>query len=150
MKTTMKPTVIVSLFAVALLAACSKKEEATPGVAAATESQKSTANVVEDVKKQADSVAASAKATAADAVKQVEAAKDSAVNNVNAVIEKAKTLISETKYEDASKLLQQLAAQTLTPEQQKLVDDLKAQIQKALASKATGDASGAVGNLLKK
>jgi thioredoxin-like negative regulator of GroEL len=150
MKTTKIPTVIVSVCAVALFAACSKKEETTPRAATASETQKSTATMVDEVKKQADTVAANANATAADAVKQVEAAKDSAVDKVNAVIEKAKTLIAETKYEDASKLLQQLAAQQLTPEQQKLVDDLKAQIQKALSSKATSDAAGAVGNLLKK
>jgi hypothetical protein len=149
MKMTKQPTIIVCVCAAALLMACSKKEEATPA-AATRETQNSTATMVDEVKKQADAVTVNAKATAADAVKQVEAAKDSAVSNVNAVIEKAKTLVAETKYEDASKLLQQLAVQTLTPEQQKFVDDLKAQIQKALASKATSDASGAVGNLLKK
>ena len=149
MKTTKKSPVIVSVCAAALLlSACGKKDATAP--VATSDSQKSAASVVDDVKKQADSVAASAKATAADAVKEVEAAKESAANSVQAAIDKAKNLIAETKYEDASRLLQQLAAQTLTPDQQKLVDGLRAQIQKALSAKATSDVTGAAGNLLKK
>lgn len=83
-------------------------------------------------------------------VKQAAAAKDSAASGVQALIDKAKALVGEGKYEDASRSLQQLAGQTLTVEQQKLVDGLKEQIQKALASRATGEAATSVGNLLKK
>jgi hypothetical protein len=66
------------------------------------------------------------------------------------LIDKAKSLIAESKFSDASSVLQQLTGQTLSGDQAKLVDALKEQIQKALAAKATDNAAGAAGNLFKK
>jgi Arc/MetJ-type ribon-helix-helix transcriptional regulator len=65
------------------------------------------------------------------------------------LIDKAKSLIAEGKFSDASSVLQQLTGLSLTSEQTKLVDGLKEQIQKALAAKAAGDAAGAAGGFLK-
>ena len=65
------------------------------------------------------------------------------------MIDKAKNLVADGKFSDATTVLQQLTGLSLTVEQQKLVDGLKDQIQKALAAKAAADAAGAAGNLLK-
>jgi hypothetical protein len=46
--------------------------------------------------------------------------------------------------------LQQLGSLTLTPEQQKMVDDLKKIIQTALGNKAATDGASAVQGLLNK
>ena len=79
-----------------------------------------------------------------------EAAKVTGNETVQMLIDKAKSLIAENKFSDASGVLQQLSGQSLNGEQKTLVESLKEQIQKALAAKATENAAGAAGNLLKK
>jgi len=81
---------------------------------------------------------------------KVEAAKAAATAKTQELIVKATSLVAEGKYSDASAVLQQLAGQTLSSDQQKLVDGLKEQIQKALVAKAAENAAGSVGDLLKK
>jgi hypothetical protein len=49
-----------------------------------------------------------------------------------------KSLVDQKKYSEASALLQQVTSLQLTPDQQRLVDGLKAEIQQALAGKAAG------------
>jgi LAS superfamily LD-carboxypeptidase LdcB len=79
-----------------------------------------------------------------------------AASQAQGLIDKAKALAGEGKYQDALNIIQQLSAIKLTPEQQKLVDDLKAQVQKmmadaatkAAADKATTEANKAIGGLL--
>src|SRR5260221_306791 len=61
-----------------------------------------------------------------------------ATSQAQGLIDKAKSLVDGGQYADASKLLQQLANMKLTPEQQKMVDDLKATFQKSLAGSALG------------
>ena len=65
----------------------------------------------------------------------------------NSLVDQAKSLLGQNKYTEALNSLQQLSSLKLTPEQEKIVSDLKAQIEKAMAGKT---ASEAVGNLLKK
>ncbi len=113
------------------------------------------ATTTDDIKKAADSAA---DATAKAAEKTADAVKEGAAKAVDAVkagttdtsaeglIEKAKSLVAENKFAEASNILQQLANFKLTDEQTKLVNSLKEQIQKALASKA----AGGVDNLLNK
>jgi len=124
------------------------------------------ARVADAAKAEAEKVAAAAKAEAAkveaakaeaakvEAAKleaaKVEAAKAAASAKTQELIVKATSLVAEGKYSDASAVLQQLAGQTLSSDQQKLVDGLKEQISNALVAKAASDATGSVGNLLKK
>jgi hypothetical protein len=127
------------------LAGCSKSESVTPA----------TDDVNKTVSSAADAVAKTAEATKAEAVKAVDAAKTEvakAADNSKAqeLIDKAKSLVAENKFADASTVLQQLAGQSLSGEQQALVTSLKEQIQKVLAAKATDNAAGTVGNLLQK
>jgi len=89
---------------------------------------------------EAQKAVAAAKTTAttalADATKQADSAKTSVTAQAQALIDKAKVLVTEKKYQDALASLQQLTGFQLTTEQQKMVADLKTTIQSALNSEA--------------
>jgi hypothetical protein len=87
-------------------------------------------------------------ATQAVATAAAAAASSAAGTQVQALIDKAKGLLSDQKYQDALNTVQQLSNLKLTPEQQTLVDSLKAQIQSAMAKSATSNAASALGNIL--
>lgn len=57
-------------------------------------------------------------------------------SQANVLIEQAKGLVTNKNYKEALGVLQQLTTVKLTPEQQKLVTDLKTQAQAAMASSA--------------
>jgi hypothetical protein len=127
-------TIALSLCSVLLLAAgCSKEETSTPTPPATptAEAGKSTMQQTVDAAK-----AAGEKAVA------------EASNKADEMIKQAKGLVDANKYTDASNLLQQLGAMKLTPEQQKLVEDLRTAIKNALAKRATSEGTKAVGDLL--
>lgn len=128
------------------LASCGKNESVTTTTddanKAAASAAAAAAKTPEAAKAEAAKAADAAKAEAAKA----EAAKAADNSKAQELIDKAKGLVAENKFADASSVLLQLARQSLSGEQQKLVDGLKEQIQKALAAKAVG----AAGNLLKK
>jgi outer membrane PBP1 activator LpoA protein len=109
--------------AIAAVVGCSKQEP-TPSAPVAT--------------KQAVAPAAPAASTAA------------AKSDAASLIDKARSLITDKKYSEASDLLKRLSSMKLTPEQKKLVDDLMAQAQKAIAgvSGATRSATDAAGGML--
>ncbi len=67
-----------------------------------------------------------------------------------ALIEQAQKLVSGSKFEEASKILKQIASYNLSPDQQKIVSDLKAVVEKAVAAKVTAEGVKAVGDLFKK
>jgi cysteinyl-tRNA synthetase len=144
----MKTKTILFTCAAALalgLAGCSKNEPITPTANDANKAPEATNAVAEATNAVAEATNAVAEAT--NAVAEATNAVDT--SNVQALIDKAKSLVAETNFTEASSVLQQLAGQSLTDEQQKLVDSLKDQIQKALAAKAAGGAAGAAGDLLK-
>lgn len=64
------------------------------------------------------------------------------------LIDRAKSLYGEKKYQDALTSLAGLANVQLTPDQQKVVDSLKTQIQSALAKNTATDAGSALGGVL--
>jgi hypothetical protein len=91
---------------------------------------------------------AAAEQTAKTVTSQAQTAVAAANTQIQGLIDKAKGLLAEQKYQDALNTLQQLTTFKLSDEQQKLVDGLKAQIQTAMA-KATGtNAASALGNIL--
>jgi hypothetical protein len=134
-------------------AAAKTAEAAKAETAKAAEAAKIEAARVADVAKtEAAKVAESAKAEAAkvEAAKTAEATQAADDAKTQGLIDQAKSLIAEGKFSEATSALQQLAGQSLSADQQKLVDGLKDQIQTALAARAAENAAGDVGYLLKK
>src|ERR1017187_4539087 len=117
------------------LAGCSKNEPVTPAADNANKAASSAADA-------ADKTAEAAKVEAAKAAEAAKVAEAANNNKIQELIDKAKNLIAETNYTDASSVLQQLAGQSLSDEQTKLVNGLKDQIQKALAARAAENAAG--------
>jgi hypothetical protein len=116
--------------------------------AAASEAQKA----VESPKAAADhaqpTVAAATEQAVKAAVSQTNTVAAASSTQVQGLIDKAKGLVTDEKYQDALKVVQQLSSLKLTPEQQTLVDGLKSQIQTALAKATGADAASALGNVL--
>jgi len=81
----------------------------------------------------------------ADTATAVSDASATASSQAQGLIDKAKSLIDNSQYADASKILQELSSLQLTPDQQKAVDDLKTVVQSKL-----GGATSAVNGLLGK
>lgn len=143
MKTTQRLPAAAICAAAAMLIGCGKTEQSAP--AAASEAPKS-------VQEAPATPAQPPQAAPQLSLPSVEEAKTAvtapAESEAQSLIEKAQGLIAQNKYSDALNVLNQLASLKLTPEQQKLVDDLKAQVQKAMANEAAAGAGKAIGNVL--
>jgi len=140
----------LSLVAAALLvwtAGCEKKE-----TTAQDQMKEATAETSDALKKTAESVKEAGQKAASDVAEQAKAAAAPLNAKAQEIIDSAKRLVGEAKFQEALTKLKELASEKLSAEQQTMVDNLKAQIQKALAatSKTATDAAGAAGNLLKK
>jgi hypothetical protein len=132
----MKPIQLVVALALGVgLVACSKQESQTPASTAQP--------AAENIQKQAEAAAPAAQSAVAATASQAQG-----------LISKVQGYIADSKYSDAANVLKELSSMKLTPEQQKLVDDLTAQVQKAMAGAAASDASkkatDAVGGMLGK
>lgn len=152
------------LMVAAALSGCGQSEQSTPpaetGSGTTTETKTTTEKVTDSVKEAAKPVVEevnkaveAAKPAVEQAAQEVKAAASTAVSNTaskaDELIAQAKKFISETKYSDATNILNQLANMKLTPEQDKLVADLKAQLQKAMTALSGTNAAGALNNLFK-
>ena len=131
------------------LAGCSKQDSGTP---TAADAQKATSAAGDALQKASATAATEAGKLAESAKSTAEKTAAAASTQAQGLIDKAKSLVAGSNYPEALSTLQQLTNVKLTPDQQKLVDDLKAQIQKAMgaSSKTASGAAGAAGNLLKK
>ncbi len=70
--------------------------------------------------------------------------------NAIALIEQAKKLLGDNKVAEALAVINSLASQKLSADQQKTIADLKAQATQAVTSKAAEQASKVLGGLLNK
>jgi hypothetical protein len=138
---TMKLTNVVTMLALcAGLAACSQQENpAPPAAPAETPKAQAPAAAPAEMPKAEMPAAPVAAPAAADVSAQAQA-----------VIDKVKEHVANKDYTGAMSSLKELSAMKLTPDQQTVVDDLKAQVQKALAGAATPDLGKSAGDLLGK
>lgn len=128
---------IVICVAAAAVSGCKKEEPASGAPKADQGTAPDAAAVVDGAK------------TAAKEVTDQSAAQVKAVGQqAQGLIDQAKTYVSEKKYQEAMNSLSQLTNIQLTADQQKMVDDLKAQIQSALAKATTADPASALGGAL--
>ena len=117
---------------VAIASGCSKQEQTPASTPPAASS--------------APAAAAAPETPATPAPPNPTASEPAATAQAQGLIDKAKSLVDSSQYADASKLLKELSNMKLTPEQQKMVDDLKAVVQKQLA----GQGTSALGGLINK
>ena len=162
----MKKNIVLSLAvlpfaALLIVVGCGKKEDpaapstggSKPAESSSAPVQRAATDVKEAVQQTAQDVAQKVGAES-DKIKnqvqeQVQATKDQGAATADtlkaqALIEQASKLVANTKYAEAADLLKQVANYKLSPDQQKLVDDLGAKIKTGLA----GSATKAVGDLL--
>jgi hypothetical protein len=119
---------------------CNKDSASTQSPPAAQKTE----GVASDVSKAVDTAKSTAQQVTDTASAQVKGADQQA----QGLIDKAKGLLADQKYQDALSTLNQLATANLTADQQKLVADLKTQIQNALSKVSASDAASTLGGAL--
>jgi ElaB/YqjD/DUF883 family membrane-anchored ribosome-binding protein len=118
---------------------------------AASEAGAAAHKAVSDVTKAAGDAVKAAGEKVGGAVDAAKHAVPNATSAVSAeaqkVIDQARGFVAEKKYAEALAALKGLARGQLSPEQSSLVEALKAQIQKLMATPAVADPAKAIGNL---
>jgi len=123
-------------------------QPAPVATAAATDAQKAAIEPTPPPAPTAAEESIKAAARQTEAAAAAAAAPSAADPQAQGLIDQAKSLVTSEKFQEALPMVQQLAGKVLTPEQQKTVDGLTAQIQAALAKKAAADAASSLGNPL--
>jgi hypothetical protein len=125
----MKPQILSLLIVAAIapgIAGCSKESD-KPIAEQATDSANTAAD---SVKKFAADAKDAGQKLAQEGAQQVEKVADAATTKTQQTIDRAKKLFDQSNYQEALTTLQGMRNLELTPEQQKMVADLKARIQK--------------------
>jgi len=138
MKTNIKILIPAICGVLALSAGCGK--ETTPDTETPTTAATAQSQAVADAQPKAD------EAQAAEAEKVATAATEQ--DQIQSLIDKAKTLAGEDEYVEALNVIGELSKLTLSPEQQTLVDGLKKTAQQQLAKAAAEDAADGAANAL--
>src|SRR5215218_860977 len=129
--------IIPTLALISLLAfasGCDKKDPSTAANDSTNGTQSTMANAAVSVKETAEAAATSVKETAVKVTTEVKQAAETTTTVVatkvdamkaeaQTLIDKAKSLVTDKKYEDALNSLKELSNLSLSPEQQKTVDD---------------------------
>ena len=144
----MKTQKIIFTLAVAALAlgitGC--KDESKSALEQTKDAAKSAGDAVTKAAEAAKETGAKVATDVADKAKEMTAP---ASAKAQELIDSAKSLLAEGKFQDALTKLKAIGGEKLSLSQQSIVDGLKAQIEKALgaAPKAATDAAGAIGTL---
>jgi hypothetical protein len=156
---------LLSLSAGLILTACSKQEEpaapaatapppSVPAPAAVAEAQKAATTAQKEAEKTATEIQAKSEPAVTQVIKAPEAPAlpntSAPQTQVQTVLDQVKGLLGEKKYPEALTALSQLSNVDLTAEQQKLVEQLRTQIQSAMAAQTANEGLKSVGGLLKK
>jgi len=142
----------ILLTGLALLAAgCGKQEPEGTAAPAATTTEQAGSNLQSAAKTaqdQARSVATTVSQSAQQAATEVKQEASKAVAQAESLLSQAKSLVTDKKYQDALNTLKQVSNLKLTPEQQKVLEDLQRQVQAGLASLGATNAAQKLGGFL--
>lgn len=138
---------LVACLVAAMVVGCSREGSTTSN--GATNAPGALATAVEAARTSAQQAAAQVKEVATKVGRETAIEVDSLRAQAQGVLDRARSLAAEKKYSEALSSLKQLADLKLTPENQRRVDDLKAQIQKLMSSETVSNALGAAANLLR-
>ena len=133
MQTTHSIHALVLAGLIGLATGCEKKTEPPlPPKAGEAGLQKQVETAAGAVKETAEKGVAAVTAAATQAVQAVSPAASDSTAQAQTILDSAKKLAGESKWQELGQALPKLQGLKLTPEQEKTLADLKAQLQKAL------------------